>query len=479
MMGNIFISALIAIFFLGKSSKEKHEKTRNASGFRIIIYFSLTIICGVLFYKSYQISTIQNYIDLSALRGEEDSLCNSKDTVINLSIYNHFDTFGSYNNGYLDCSRHESGKDSLFNQYSGVHATIKVCNTSNDTKINRTRLDERAMRNLDIENNISNIGQIYMLNFISTNIPRFIPLYPIMDSISGPIREESALTTYYSAELNTRGNFDLFFNDSISYFKDKKIQQSLNNGIVSQKICLLDNIKDSLYFIKNYYGIYTVQKFANTIDFLIAADLSQYTYVLFVNSDMPIKELYVDYNIPIEINNIPEGLDKATYGFDLNDEMCKELNRGLVLHIKLPTMENLQLIRSLILTALLTTFFSLLCSNVYFWFRRCSLRHHRKHKLNVSILKRIDRSRVNLFRNFHRGLLMLLIIFIGYVAGMVFFDKTQLISFDFNWYEIVGSSLLIIVILCIVIYYLYKYAITPLPKKRGKDKIREASKAGK
>ena len=80
-MKKIFISALITIFFLGKTSKEVDDKTKRASWFRTFVYFALTVLFGIFFYRSFQVATITNSIEISTLRCAVDSLNHPKDTI--------------------------------------------------------------------------------------------------------------------------------------------------------------------------------------------------------------------------------------------------------------------------------------------------------------------------------------------------------------------------------------------------------------
>ena len=97
-MLNLFITVLITVFFLGKSSKEIDEKTQKASWIRTFIYFFLAIIFAIFYYRSFQVETIINKVEISSLRGVEDSLHNSTDTIKRIGIYNNFKTLGAYRN---------------------------------------------------------------------------------------------------------------------------------------------------------------------------------------------------------------------------------------------------------------------------------------------------------------------------------------------------------------------------------------------
>lgn len=475
MIGNIFISALIAIFFLGKTTKEKEEKTRNASGFRTSVYFLLTVICGIFFYKSYQVSTIRNSIELEAYRGIEDSSGQSKD-IARIHIYNKFQCIGSYNNIYLD-KQNKYGEDSAVAQYGGIIAEIRVTNSPSDSIKSRTGLTTEVEKHLSklFGRNLSEMGQFYSLGFLATNIPNFIPICPKKEDGHNWMQEEDSYTC-----LSYHTDYENFIHSYVEYSDGRReltdeedLADLYDNSIYIEDYWIANSKRRSPYYDLTMYCPYP---YMNTISVLTAADISQYTYMIQIppSNDISIKSLQISYNLPIEINQEIEGVHVGSKGIVINEDYLNKINGGLLmLHVKLPTMANLQLIRSLILTALVTSLFSLFCTNFYFWFRRRSLSYKRMHKLNVSILRRIDRRRVALFRNFHKGIMFLFIFCIGYVAGMVLFDKTILLPFEIKWYGVVGFILFIIIILSVLLYTVYKYAITPMPKKRGKEKIED------
>ena len=203
MILNTFISAIIALFFLGRSSKDDYEKTRKASLFKVIVYCILTIITFFLFYKSYQVASIINIIDVKALRGAEDSLHHTKDSISSITIYNKFRSMGSYNNEFLKVSNAHK-KDSFYTKNGGVLIKIKrdvsnIADVHNRKGMNQDLIS--AFEN-ELRRDVSQIGSIYSMTFVSTNIPSFIPFYPFVQGET-PWEHKDGLS-FYQVVVNSR-----------------------------------------------------------------------------------------------------------------------------------------------------------------------------------------------------------------------------------------------------------------------------------
>ena len=85
-MINNFISGLAALFFWGKTSTKTLEKILNASKLRTFIYGFLTFVVAVFVYKTYQVATIYNIVQVSGVRQAYDPSGHVVDTVKNLYI---------------------------------------------------------------------------------------------------------------------------------------------------------------------------------------------------------------------------------------------------------------------------------------------------------------------------------------------------------------------------------------------------------
>ena len=90
-------ASIVTLFFWGRATKEVEEKTQLASKTRTFVYFVLLIVVAIFYYKTYQVATIYNYVDIESWRETRDSSNNSVDTVTNVMIKNDFSSGGLYN----------------------------------------------------------------------------------------------------------------------------------------------------------------------------------------------------------------------------------------------------------------------------------------------------------------------------------------------------------------------------------------------
>jgi hypothetical protein len=462
-MINIFISAMIAIFFLGKFSKEVNEKTNQASWFRTLVYLFLTIIFSILYYRTFQVATIINTVEISSLRGVEDSLLHSKDTIESISINNNFKTLGSYKNPYFDYLK---SRTSLSDD-GGVSIALKDSVSSTDFVKDRKGFTDEIKKEIEalIGKTInSNTGSIYNFSFFSSSIPSLIPVYPIIRYDKPKVENKSL----YS-KIEKVGN--------VVNSVDGKVMISKSDPA---KGYFIDALSYQQTIVAHYpdfhlHSLGMPHPLANTIDIFTAADLSQYTYCIELNSDMYINHLSVSYNVPIEISNQPEGLILSANGFDINDDNLLNniiKNQPMMFLVKLPTMANLQQIRSLVLTAIVTALFSLFCTNLFYRIRKHATKYKAKHHLSFSERRNISRKRVKDFKIFLYTITFIFLIVFLIVVFFAAFGYTFLINYENLGWKIALNVICIIVILIVVIYFLYKYAITPVQKKKD-EKIKE------
>lgn len=466
MIINIFISAIIAIFFLRFVSKEEVNKARNASLFRTFVYLCLTIVAFVLFYKSYQVSSITNVIDIKALRGAEDSLYQSRDTVKEVRVYNKFKAMDTYNNKFLDFVNLH-GEDSLYKKNGGIFVEIKPSNNPKYPIRNRKSLDPstRFSYEEELQRDISTIGPLYVMAFLSTNIPSYIPIYPRIEYESEWIHKDGSMGATNIYNTSDAKGLKLYMDEHRKYtdYEDGKALFE-NSIVVLSTIAAEDKME-------KYHDMFLScrHNFANVINILTAADLSQYTYVISVNTDMHIKTLSVEYNIPIEISGKVDGVTVGSHDFSLNERFLKK-NKGkfCMFHVKLPTMANIQLIRSLVLTALLTTLFSLFCKNLYYYIAKWAYVYHRKNRIRFA-----NDKKQRLFQIYNYAVAFIILALLFYITSSIVWGKSFVVDWETIWYWVIGIALVAIVIISITTYYVFKYAITPASKKRGKEKIRE------
>ena len=198
----------------------------------------------------------------------------------------------------------------------------------------------------------------------------------------------------------------------------------------------------------------------NKMNFLTAADVSQFTYVLGVISKMPVKNIHVITDIPIEMCPIDEWVKPNTFGFDMEDGVSNDLNKSLTaVHIKLPTLANLQLIRSLILTTLITALVSLFAVNLYYCLRRSAKGYRKKHAMSISKLRHISKLRITLFRYTMNLIMVALGVAICKWSWMLLMNQSLAVDLKKleNHFELILAGV-IIASLLIIITLLYWYS---------------------
>ena len=377
---NIIIALIVAIGFWRSSTKEIERKTSNATLTKTIIFLLLTIATIVFYYKSYQVATFRNYILVQAYKGVYESISDSsahntpapqqlyesKDTVKGIFILNRFS------------NKHINNLDPIKSvfidfQESGFRSFCSFSNPKNHP----TRLYPGA-DTLERFINDENIKHLYDISLYSNSIPSIFPFKTYEKKFSSGTVEDSTNSGSIAYESGK-----LFLN-----YENLVNGHDFDKTLLSRIITYYDN--DSSDFI--YLNSNNCTNGINTLNFFSAADLSQCIFEVIIRSDIPLEYLGVVFDIPIEINSLDIKRDGVTTrSFNINDFRN---NNGKIddlkyYHIKLPTLANLQLIRSLILTTVLTALLSLLFTNLYFYCRKKYKRYFQKYKLPFSTKKNI------------------------------------------------------------------------------------------
>lgn len=467
-MLNNFISALITIFFSGVASKETEEKTKRASWMRVFIYGVLTTIVGVFFYKTYQVATIVNMVEVLPMRTAFDENGISKDTIEGVSFYTRFSEDNTYSNRVNELVRSTFSKIISHGKYGGVEFGIssEVVSASEIEWDTEATEDDRQGIELPY-----GTMHAFGIHFMSSFVPRLIPVTPDMKSAwpkFKPTNSEFYLERHRATSFK---NMPESYVNLIpgNYIKEDgkrtSLYEAFGDGIcMAMTTCEIGVDPQIVENNRTYFTGELGGSIINKMNFLTAADISQFTYIFGVVSSLPVKEMQVVTDIPIEISSSDEFINQSAFGFYTTDGVSNELNKSLIpVHIKLPTLANLQLIRSLILTTIITALVSLFAVNLYYCIRRSAIRYRRKHAMSVSSLRQISKFRISVFRYAMNFILAVIGIVICVWAWMLL--KDQPIHVDLkkleNHFELIIAAVVLLSLL-IIVTLLYRYSHTPV-----------------
>lgn len=423
-MANLLLAAFVAFFFWGKASKDVEEKTKIAHPAKILLYFILSFVVGVFFYKSYQVATISDLIDVRGINEGTDTLGNVTDTV-QMIINNKFSSGISENSGYWKLA-----KKSLSDEIESGSVKIVFAHRK-QYPYNIIRHNE-DYQDLGIKQGPFPDGISYSVTVVSSAIPDLIPVFPsFTDSLKGYTNTGNLYTDYTLTDLHQSWrNISFRFVSTMEQFGEREVLANPNEVPQYLKIGTMMDYKyqlkkdvtqrdddHKLFFVVNFdYK----SKLSHTMDFFKASDISQYIQHVKVNSSCPVNNITYMYDLPIEVQQTElQGLKIGSMGLEIEDEMLEEAtNGGIVFLVKLPTLANMQLIRSLILTTLLTALVSLFFLNSFYWLRKKAKEYQKKRKSTFE-----DKEKIKLFHKKMRWTYIGLILSIVVIGMLVLFDR--------------------------------------------------------
>ena len=473
---NVFIavSIVIAVGFWRNTSKEQQKMVKKASFTRTLILSLLTAWVIFFYYKSYQVATFMNKIEFkSAVKKYYDV-----DTIQKLPIYLLSSMCGPGGTGVENKELEWSG-DTLIIDKKIIHDTIKSMVLLNgftnklegfsnnpmdchdplsdffwvdeDSHSQNSGIRTFIQLNDSFHKRNGNEDNLYNLQYYTNTIPQLLPfiqyrsIYPI----------------------------EALYKDSVK--KDNKVGRDYDRAFLLQ--IGKGQYSDSLTF----HRASIANEFINNLNFFSAADLSQCEYKIELSSDIPIEQFCMYFNLPVEISSIditkrrkynyrgdfdlpeitsvnPINNNISSRGFSIHLEEGDDGNIDSFLHliVHFPTFANLQLIRSLILTTILTALLSLTLANIYFLSRKFYFKYVRKRKEKYSQILRY------LWIPISKTILWTLILIIIYIFYLSISDNPFILNIyeskQFVYNICVGFGLYVI-LLWDIFYLLYKNGI--------------------
>lgn len=455
------MNAILGAVFGGtRVSKNVKEKTRCASGLLTTLYAVLTILVFVIYYKTNRVATVVNSIDVMALRTRGDSMIINCDTIKFIAVYNSFSSSGTFEKSYFTYQKKRDDHLKYFEGKGGYWIYMEPHEPY--SYIKNPYIPDLYYDN-EYEHLPKDVGLCYRIDLISTNIPSFFPFYSSCEGIN----KEDTMGIYYDVSSDNTKN-KLYFNNSD--ILDKEKPKLFDNGVVTSLIAA--NHKFENQYNNHPIDATIASEHINHMNVFTAADISQYYFCININTNYaPISEVAFVYNLPIEMVSPSSDISVLPRSFTISDLQGTSSRHYEVL-VKLPTLANLQLIRSLILTTLLIGFASLFLTNLYYLVRRKIVSFHKSNRLSYRQAKTIHKQ-VHKFRKLIRILFILLLSFVILLALFIGFDATIIISkllYDRFWIVV----LLFFIFLFILIYCSYRNMLRPLKvNKKEKEPLIE------
>lgn len=451
-MPQIFIAILVAFGFWSRQSKDQKIRTSNASWLRTSVYFVLLVMVGVFYYKSNQIPVITHEINILGIKQAIDSSKTTVQDKASLQIVSRFDD----NDLFKRLTQYQKQKETIGNvkiqDYGGVTVKLSLRNDSltnfrYNVNENNIFFYEDRLLNDDMYNHY------YTVSIVSSRISSISPFQPDLKQYSlDSVIDMDTIPAYYYAAISSMNE-----SQKEIAFRDPAIYKYYDRNAICSSQRLWTKINNKIETTNVYMPI--MSNVLNSMNFFSAADLSQCTYVVTVMSECPLEEVYFNFDVPVEMlpsKFKPTQLD--AYDICFRDSFMLEQirNHCMFIHVKMPTMQNLQLVRSLILTTVFTALLSLFLSNLYYALRRSIKRCKRrknKSQLDFSFLRRIKK---HWEKSLHRTIfLVLLVLFVLTVQRC----SNYYILIDVNQFGVFKYAIIALFIVVVIYYIILFYRI--------------------
>lgn len=477
--------SLVSLIVWGKVSKEQLESNIRASFVKTCLYFCGSIVVFIIFIKTYQVAINNNTIIINKIIGltnegkDPDSVgitiyhrMAPKD-LRNLLEYDEHIKEGGFKLSFVPDNRGATimrDTSRLLPAFYEIHEFKKI-----KSSIPKTNFIHNVIRRYDEElgglipdfiellnkhEQYKNVNGTDYPNYEKVDSNKLITAFNyifedcshLFNVLYFTTKEQSILPYESHFKSKPRWETDSLMN-YIACIEDVQILDSVANYIYydinGERLHLnpellrklnLHNTPAYKYLIgvskyNNYFDmdstIYTgykvqnQQPIFNTVNFLTASDLSQRIFEVNIHSEMPIWTLDIYFDVPIEISGIypqPDIITMRSIHYKDREKLNYLQSHCLDFHAKLPTFENKQLVRSLLITTILLAIVSLFSANLYVFCSSCYnkikidnipiLKIYTLRQLKEMIVSNIDRIRKN---NLKYAITIILKFFLVYV----------------------------------------------------------------
>jgi hypothetical protein len=370
---NIFIALIVALGFWKRASKERDLKTAKASFTKTFILVLLTIAFTVFYYKTYQVATFKNFIEIFPYKGSFGSIkkpiCyeGNTDTISYRIPYDKVSSLVIFNSLSKNEFNFFDPKRDLYHgrNISGIEVKLSL-------DYNHNSVEHPVDIIYGSPSNLKEMEFCYDVNLLSNTIPSLFPLsvYEENDNREVYNYEDKTIEFESYARRIEKSNDDIVWGDYDKLFCTRLMSTE------KEKVCTRHTTSETL----------------NTLNFFSAADLSQCNYQFIIRSSVPIDIFSVCFDLPVEvtpadINQVRQ--DSRDFSINIEENEEGKVNTFKLYHIKFPSLSNMQLIRSLILTTILTALYSLTLVCIYYYCRRLYKKYLYKHSLSYKKRKKM------------------------------------------------------------------------------------------
>lgn len=397
-MINNILSAIFTFFFVGGMTKNTEDNVQHASWLKTIAYLVLTIIVSLFYLRTLKVETLLSYVDLrksnaynkeyavikinTVFDGVETDMCDYDDRLLDLDFGNNCSYWNKYRyfeglfpvdstgifirqitrkinrdgekNKYINSfvSKSEGFGDIWHEYYKGVVDSflLPFCKGQDVSKYSLICCIKR-IPDFSLIKDISHFPFYqYTQKSKDNSTTQKIVVFPL--------ERQRALKKFGVSD----SILNIFGNRGMAFF----MVNAIDNEVIA-------NFSHSLDNIQSFYELQVKGDNLNSLNYFTAADISQCKFRLLLHSPMEIGKLTITFNTPVEFSELPFKVDKMNlYGFEVTDSatLSNLKSSNTLIHMKFPEMENKQLVRSLILTTLLTALASLFLYNFYYVLRK-------------------------------------------------------------------------------------------------------------
>lgn len=448
-MITIFISTAAVLFgflFL----RDRKEEDIKPCWVKITFYFIALVIVSVFFYKTNQVITIHSALNIENYRSSyaKDDPNKVIDSIESINLYHHFAS--STNNKAI---RYLVDDD----KFGSADLTIKAPkNTNYDIKDAALKDSINKMANI-LGIYPQYIGRMYQVIFSSSSVIPFIPVLMTDENFLEPEGKNDVIIRRfrYKNTYNPEGitEYKTQNGETADDFVKPTGLQKYYSKSGSLMACHNMSINSDLKFHGYIEG--------SIFDFFTAADISQYIFSFGMFSPCPVEIVSVEYDVPIEISSNNPDIPVGTFGFGITGQRLREMYNGqpINIHVKLPTMANLQLIRSFILTTLLAAIIALFLTSLgdtLLYYKSIGknyliskLLHKKTEKKTIPVLK--EKRQFNIARNV---MLVFLTTFVCYIAYRIYIDEPFVMT-EGTYHSIITKMILFALLCMAILLFMY------------------------